>query len=418
MSEWDKQNKRDEEKKLNKKSSGGAAHKAGKSANGGGSAKYRDRAFERRKQGFGTEIEINAASLDIEQSKHLGGDMEHTHLVKGLDFTLLQKMRQEPGDKAASGPPGMPIGLGPPGMPATFVASSFSSTTASMSTLARKAKRDQELREAEADRNTLPITEMGKALKQMLNLKREGAGGGGSTLQRTQYEFALHDGPDGDATCDSDLPTIINRAKSEIQIDEAVASCAILPDVLARLVETFKAMLGGKKRKRDGDRKKDSAATALGTAGTMSMGFFDPGIDIFADVGKYVPVGALDAEEIERERERANAVVTSSSSVAWAVSSTKDLFNNGGGVNIAVETHVEEASTLAKLDIINAAVSEETQRMERKTQELEKKASRGEAVSDYDYFPENVGFEDLGGGSDDEEEAAKKKSREKLGVKK
>jgi hypothetical protein len=27
----------------------------------------------------------------IQQSKFLGGDMEHTHLVKGLDYALLQK---------------------------------------------------------------------------------------------------------------------------------------------------------------------------------------------------------------------------------------------------------------------------------------------------------------------------------------
>ena len=28
----------------------------------------------------------------IQESKYLGGDMEHTHLVKGLDFALLQKV--------------------------------------------------------------------------------------------------------------------------------------------------------------------------------------------------------------------------------------------------------------------------------------------------------------------------------------
>jgi len=28
----------------------------------------------------------------IQESKFLGGDMEHTHLVKGLDFALLQKV--------------------------------------------------------------------------------------------------------------------------------------------------------------------------------------------------------------------------------------------------------------------------------------------------------------------------------------
>lgn len=28
----------------------------------------------------------------IQESKFLGGDMEHTHLVKGLDYALLQKV--------------------------------------------------------------------------------------------------------------------------------------------------------------------------------------------------------------------------------------------------------------------------------------------------------------------------------------
>ena len=28
----------------------------------------------------------------IEQSKYLGGDLAHTHLVKGLDYALLQKV--------------------------------------------------------------------------------------------------------------------------------------------------------------------------------------------------------------------------------------------------------------------------------------------------------------------------------------
>lgn len=32
----------------------------------------------------------------IQESKFLGGDMEHTHLVKGLDFALLQKVSPPP----------------------------------------------------------------------------------------------------------------------------------------------------------------------------------------------------------------------------------------------------------------------------------------------------------------------------------
>lgn len=33
--------------------------------------------------------------LDIEKSKYLGGDVEYTHLVKGLDYALLERTRLE-----------------------------------------------------------------------------------------------------------------------------------------------------------------------------------------------------------------------------------------------------------------------------------------------------------------------------------
>ncbi|KAJ2355540.1 hypothetical protein GGF43_002626 [Coemansia sp. RSA 2618] len=72
--------------------------------------KYRDRAAERRQGIAETEepqsLHANAPVLEdvgmtseqqriYEQSKHLGGDTEHTHLVKGLDYLLLEKMRAQ-----------------------------------------------------------------------------------------------------------------------------------------------------------------------------------------------------------------------------------------------------------------------------------------------------------------------------------
>lgn len=62
----------------------------------------RDRAEERRK-GVNPDYEHVAASLpgqgdggltslSVTDSKFLGGDVEHTHLVKGLDYALLQKV--------------------------------------------------------------------------------------------------------------------------------------------------------------------------------------------------------------------------------------------------------------------------------------------------------------------------------------
>eukprot|EP00731_Ephydatia_muelleri_P030658 Em0022g172a len=81
-------------------------------------ANYRDRARERREgknADYGTSDDIlpstsgyRAVAPDndpnimaemrkqvIQESKFLGGDMEHTHLVKGLDYALLQKVRSE-----------------------------------------------------------------------------------------------------------------------------------------------------------------------------------------------------------------------------------------------------------------------------------------------------------------------------------
>lgn len=60
---------------------------------------YRDRALD-RKQGHAEFQKINEeweaqAEVGVEQSKFLGGDLEHTHLVKGLDFALLSKVRNE-----------------------------------------------------------------------------------------------------------------------------------------------------------------------------------------------------------------------------------------------------------------------------------------------------------------------------------
>merc|ERR1719430_1535050 len=79
-------------------------------------AKYRDRARERRDGGGEIPPGVEDSSTGyravapnareshdaaerrrqmIHESKYLGGDMDHTHLVKGLDFALLQKVRSE-----------------------------------------------------------------------------------------------------------------------------------------------------------------------------------------------------------------------------------------------------------------------------------------------------------------------------------
>lgn len=58
--------------------------------------KYRDRAQERREDKNEDYKDVEEyEEVDIEKSKYLGGDVEHTHLVKGLDRALLNKRRGE-----------------------------------------------------------------------------------------------------------------------------------------------------------------------------------------------------------------------------------------------------------------------------------------------------------------------------------
>ncbi|CAJ1410885.1 unnamed protein product [Effrenium voratum] len=72
---------------------------ADKEAKDAEESKYRDRALERRDlkneyEKVAAEFE-NHGEVSVEQSKYLGGDLDHTHLVKGLDFALLNKVRAE-----------------------------------------------------------------------------------------------------------------------------------------------------------------------------------------------------------------------------------------------------------------------------------------------------------------------------------
>jgi hypothetical protein len=117
------------------KQQGGKGDKAAAGSDEDDGPAYRDRAAERRK-GFVTEHidDVEAAGfpgstfasaaaapdlshLSYEETKYLGGDVDHTHLVKGLDFALLSKIRSEQTDQ--QGGKGAAQSAGQP--PASFV---------------------------------------------------------------------------------------------------------------------------------------------------------------------------------------------------------------------------------------------------------------------------------------------------------
>lgn len=113
------QKKHKRQKESGQSSSGGSKSKHPKVdevENAKLSANYRDRAQERR-EGKNRDFELDPEDLritnptyedgdqaideaelrrqQIEESKYLGGDVEHTHLVKGLDFALLEKVKTD-----------------------------------------------------------------------------------------------------------------------------------------------------------------------------------------------------------------------------------------------------------------------------------------------------------------------------------
>lgn len=58
-------------------------------------SKYRDRAKERREgKGELVDLGVDVDQMEPEMTQHLGGDIEHTHLVKGMDWTLLARVTE------------------------------------------------------------------------------------------------------------------------------------------------------------------------------------------------------------------------------------------------------------------------------------------------------------------------------------
>ncbi|KAJ3116603.1 hypothetical protein HDU96_009262 [Phlyctochytrium bullatum] len=56
----------------------------------------------KKKKKENMEEDSNNTGVSYEQSKFLGGDVDHTHLVKGLDFALLEKVKTDMGTKDAN----------------------------------------------------------------------------------------------------------------------------------------------------------------------------------------------------------------------------------------------------------------------------------------------------------------------------
>lgn len=239
IKQWDKQN----EAQLKKKSFGPSSTNKAEGSQKGidvtddtepGGYKYVDRAEERRKQDASSEsqqLEVIAASLNYEQSKFLGGDEAHTHLVKGLDYALLRKNREK----------------APPGNTSSAPASSGSDIGGTGSEIKKSAVKPNTTLGLNiqhvlfGDRNT-PVGQSGQSHSDagkafivaayapsssssssvplskntgLVGLSAATKSSGGSLLGRQGYEF------DTDPANHNDLPTVVKRSK-------LVSSCFVV----------------------------------------------------------------------------------------------------------------------------------------------------------------------------------------------
>lgn len=242
---------------------------------------YRDRAFERRKQER-TSHSNDTIEFDSEQQKYFHGSLEHTHLIKGLDHELLNKMRQ---------------------------------TIA----IQQQTTRDLDINQMKT------ITLMGEKLKQIIfkstsqskqHLVKS------KKFQRLSYYFKLNDSNEFD-----DLPVIktsslLDSNESEYMID---TTPKFIIDAIAHTFLKFKEMTGNLTKKQSTDKPTIPSRTLNIDLKPLPI----PNLidDIYGDIfdepiGNYVPVGQLTQEESELAAVKVNSKDNTMSKVKFSFESS------------------------------------------------------------------------------------------------
>lgn len=214
---------------------GGAAGGQQQDDNSGGG--YRDRAEERRK-GINPDYEDEIARLvnmDAEKTKYLGGDIKHTHLVKGLDYALLQKVRTEMEAKKEENEE-----------------EELKKRGAGLASVAEARDRKKKSMEAVSTRTLL-----GKSIKGFLAQTYSDEIRPVDMFRTSALEYTLRDtmleGGEEESAVET-LPTLISRSKMEVEAEqESPLMIYTLPDALltklTRAFITHRQVAAGLKKK-------------------------------------------------------------------------------------------------------------------------------------------------------------------------
>ncbi|XP_039629794.1 protein Red [Polypterus senegalus] len=245
--------------------------------------KYRDRARERRDgvnkdyeetelisttanyRAVGPTAEADKSAAEkrrqlIQESKFLGGDMEHTHLVKGLDFALLQKVRAE-------------------------ITSKEKEEEEMMEKVQKEVKKDED-----PEQKIEFKTRLGRNVYRILFKNRGGERNELFLPGRMAYVVDLED-----EYADTDIPTTLIRSKADCPTMEAQTTLTTNDIVISKLTQILSYL-------RQGTRNKKMKKKEKGKLDEKKPAEAD--INIFDDIGDYIPSTSKAIQDKEKERYR------------------------------------------------------------------------------------------------------------------
>lgn len=274
------------------------------------SEKYRDRARERRDganpdyqnvstPGHGNTNAYRAVAPDmksgidaaerrrriIQESKFLGGDMEHTHLVKGLDYALLQKVRSELTVKEQE---------------ERELAAAAAASEKMAEAQAAAERLEQERKEAED--NMAIKGPMARNIFNLIQARRS------KEIQRIElfapgrmaYVIDLED-----EAGETDIPTTLIRSKYEVPLNREDAATLTTNDiVINKLSQILSYLRAGGRNKKNKKRDKDKPLfherdidQLHSTSSSSKSGTKQPiGDSIYDDIGDYQPPSKNDSK--------------------------------------------------------------------------------------------------------------------------
>ncbi|XP_063979658.1 protein Red [Diachasmimorpha longicaudata] len=247
--------------------------------------KYRDRARERRDGNNGdyqAEDPMNNANayravapdlksgMDaaerrrqmIQQSKFLGGDMEHTHLVKGLDYALLQKVRSE-------------------------IEAKETEQEQEMEKLAKPKdpKPKEEKKPEKKPEETQFKTKIGRNIHKTIMIMKS------KTVERNElftpgrmaYVIELDD-----ENAEVDIPTTLIRSKADVPTVDTTPTLTTNDIVINKLAQILSYLRQGSRHGKKGKKNKDGRSRP--DEGELEVVPRPPADDsIYGDIGEYVP---------------------------------------------------------------------------------------------------------------------------------